>query len=173
MKSVGHFHVGLKSIPVGGLSLAYKLDEAFFKAHDNALLGPCEVDVQVDIRRFAGSLEVEVDHVGSFETSCDRCLAMIRLPLAGNRCFTVKFVEEAREDEAEIIYIDHEADTWNLASLINDCVTLSLPLSKTYDCESDDDRKCNESVLQHLREYQSGGDIPTEWDLLKHLNLNN
>jgi uncharacterized metal-binding protein YceD (DUF177 family) len=82
----------------------------------------------------------------------------------------LKFVEEEQEDEEDVIYVIQDEDYYNLSPLINEGVTLSLPMIKVYDCQSDPNAPCNKEVLKYLKRGASE-EVSPVWDQLKNLKL--
>jgi uncharacterized metal-binding protein YceD (DUF177 family) len=82
----------------------------------------------------------------------------------------LKFVEEEQEDEEDVIYVVQDEDYYNLSPLINEGVTLSLPMIKVYDCLSDPKAPCNKEVLKYLNRGASE-EVSPVWDQLKNLKL--
>jgi uncharacterized metal-binding protein YceD (DUF177 family) len=117
------------------------------------------------------NMVLTLSHQGYMVTACDRCLEEIKLPVAGTKTFVLKFVEEAQEEEEDIIYLLQDQDHYDLSGLINEVVTLLLPMVKTYDCENDPGAPCNPEVLKYLQRQISENEISPVWDELKNLKL--
>jgi len=171
MKVPDQFSILLKSIGEGTKTLDFKLNEAFFLSHDNLLLGTCEINLQVVINGGPELMEFILTHKGYMETNCDRCLEQIRLPLEGRREFLVKFVDEDQEDEEEILYIKLEEDRYDLGGLINEVITLSLPIVKVYDCQDETEPPCDPEILKFLQRSETSQEESILGAQLKNLKL--
>ncbi|MBK8502143.1 MAG: DUF177 domain-containing protein [Saprospiraceae bacterium] len=170
MKALDHFSLPLKSTPEGTKILEFVLDRKFFQLFENELVGECEIIQKTTIERRSDLIILHLTHDGTMQADCDRCLEPIKIPVYGERRFVIKFVDEVQEDEDEILYILRDQDKFDLSVLINEVVTLSLPLVKIYDCESDPDAPCNKEVLKYLKT-QPSQEVPQVWDQLKNLKL--
>ena len=82
----------------------------------------------------------------------------------------IKFNLEEREEE-EIIYISPKREKLNVASLIYEYVSLSLPMVNIYDCENDPKAPCNEYILGFLNPKPTRKTANPVWDELKNLNI--
>jgi uncharacterized metal-binding protein YceD (DUF177 family) len=171
MKALDHFSLPLKLISEGTKILEFILDHKFFQAFDNELVGKCKIIQKTIVERRSDLIILHLSHDGTIEADCDRCLEPIKIPVTGERRFVMKFVDEMQEDEDEIIYILRDQDKYDLSALINEVVTLSLPLIKVYDCEADPDAPCNKEVLKYLNTQEPSVDVPPVWDQLKNLKL--
>jgi uncharacterized metal-binding protein YceD (DUF177 family) len=171
MKVSDQFSLPLKALKDGMSVFEYKLDGDFFQSFENELIGACEISQKVILDKRSEVIVLIFSHEGYMITDCDRCLEEIKLPLRGSKTFVVKFVEESQEDEEDIIYLLQDQDKFDLSSLINEVVTLSLPMVKTYDCENDVKSPCNPEVLKYLDREDISEDSSPVWAELKNLKL--
>lgn len=108
---------------------------------------------------------------GTVRTTCDRCLAAIDLPIAGEHKLVIKLSEEAGPEEAEVVYMSPLVEQVNVAPYVYEFIVLSIPLVKTYDCDEEEEPICNEEMLTYLDEDHSSpeGEDRTNpiWDELK------
>lgn len=171
MKVSDQFNLPLKTLKEGTRVFEYKLEGDFFQSFENELIGVCEIHQKVMLDKRSEVIILTFSHEGYIITACDRCLEEIKLPVQGTRNFVLKFVEESQEDEEDIIYVLDDADRFDLSSLINEVVTLSLPIVKTYDCQNDEKAPCNPEVLKYLNRQESTEDLSPVWAELKNLKL--
>jgi uncharacterized metal-binding protein YceD (DUF177 family) len=72
-----------------------------------------------------------------------------------------------------VVFISREAPELNVAKFIYEFVVLSLPITNTYDCESENPRPCNMEVLDFLNKINENDDDDVSgdsvWDALKDL----
>ena len=144
MKALDHFSIPLKSITEGTKILEFVLDHKFFQLFENELIGECEIMQKITFERRSDLIIVHLSHDGTIQADCDRCLEPIKIPVKAERRFVVKFVDEIQEDEDDVIYILRDQDKYDISPMINEVVTLSMPLIKVYDCQSDPDAPCGE-----------------------------
>src|SRR5690606_28011034 len=94
-------------------------------------------------------------------------------PVSDSQRLLVKFSLEEEPEEAEVIFISPEAPQLNVARYIYEYICLALPLIRVYDCESEENRPCNEETLRYLN---NGGEVEEQeekeetrpiWDELK------
>lgn len=171
MKVSDQFNVPLKVLKEGTRLFEYKLEGEFFQSFENELVGVCEIHLKVTLDKRSEAIIVTFSHGGYIITDCDRCLEEIKLPVQGTKTFVLKFVEDSQEDEEDIVYVPYDADKFDLSSLINEVVTLSLPMVKTYDCQNDVKAPCNPEVLKYLNRQESSEDLSPVWAELKNLKL--
>ena len=171
MKVSDQFNIPLKSLQEGTRVFTYELNADFFHAFDNKLIGECEIEESVTVEKRSDLMIFTFSHKGFVMTDCDRCLEQIKLPVQGEKSFVIKFVEERQEEEDEVIYLHYDQDRFDISTLVNEVVTLSLPLVKIYACDQDPLSPCNPEVLKYLNQQKDPNRPSPVWDALKDLKL--
>ncbi|NND34340.1 MAG: DUF177 domain-containing protein [Saprospiraceae bacterium] len=171
MKASDQFNLPLKSLKEGTRVFTFRLDADFFQSFENKLIGDCNINQTVTVEKRSDLIILTFTHQGYVFTDCDRCLEQIKLPVEGEKAFVVKFVDEPQEDEDEILYFLHHDERYDMSVLINEVVTLSLPMVKIYACENDPDAPCNPEVLKYLDQQNIDTQSSPVWDALKNLKL--
>ncbi len=172
------------SIPVKGLrdgihQFDFQIDRSFFEHFEHSPIEEADVRVQLELDKRPDMYVLQFELEGTIATQCDRCAADIGLPIADSQRLLVKLSNEEEVEEADVIFISPEAQKLNVAVYIYEYICLAVPLIKVYDCENDENRKCNEETLRYLS--NGGQDAEEEkeeevsnpiWDELKKLKNN-
>ena len=172
MKALTAYRIPLKSLNFGIHQFHYELDESFFQSFDKEIFdkGLFEIDLEFDKRSNLFVLNFEIN--GSYQTNCDRCLALINMPVESSNRLIVKIEEGDQEDEADVTYLDPAMDFFDVSKYLYEFVGLSLPLKQVYDCALEKPLPCDENALMYLNEQENGKenqvDNPT-WDILKEI----
>ena len=113
---------------------------------------------------------LQYEFEGTVNTDCDRCLAPIALPIEGAERLLVKFSLEETSEEAEVIFIHPETPQLDVSKYVYEFICLAIPMIKTYDCEAEKKKPCDEKMLGYLESQQEEEqqDNPI-WDALKKL----
>lgn len=175
MRVSDHFslpYIGLKD---GIHQHSFEAGPEFFAEFDHSPVhdGQFKIDVTLDKR--SGLSELFFAIQGYTLTSCDRCLAEIRLPVNGEYKLLVK-VAKGESDEDEIIYISEDEAKLYLGQVIYEFICLSLPMSQLYDCLSEIPKPCNEDILNRINQVKSAetGETSTNvWNALKDFSQEN
>lgn len=176
MDNLKHFSVPIKGLKSGIHQYHFQIDKSFFSQFENSLVqeGTFEVDLIFDKRPDMYVLTFQL--AGTVSAICDRCLESINLPINNEQVLIVKYAAEANDDDADIIYIADAEAKFNVAKYIYEYINLSLPLTKIYDCEEDENAPCNEDMLSYLdaEEEEEETEAPKNsiWDELKNFNKN-
>jgi len=164
------------SIPVSGLrdglhQYDFTVGKDFLAAFPDSPVEEGNLQVHLDFQKRPAMFVLEFTVQGTVRAACDRCLENIDLPVSGEHRIVVKFSEEERADEAEVIYVSPTLEELNVAQYVYEFVVLSLPMVKVYDCEEDENAPCNEDMLSYLEENdhpQTEEETPNPiWDELK------
>jgi len=162
------------SIPIQGLKIGihrfkYTLDNAFFRQFEDSPIveGLVEAVLELDIRSDMLLLDFQLE--GYSEAECDRCTAAIHLPILTERQLVVKYGDAEGDEDDEVIFISRDTPEFNVAPYLYEFAVLALPITNTYDCESDPNPPCNRDVLKYLENEADEGKSNPLWDALKDL----
>lgn len=165
------------SIPVQGLKIGvhrfqYNIDKTFFRHFEEAPIDQCQIQFTLTLDKRADMLIFDFALVGTVQAECDRCTAVIQLPIEYERQLIVKYGESEGETEDEVAFIPREASDINVAKYLYEFSVLALPITNTYDCRSDANPPCNEDILKFLEKTPDETQSNTIWDALKGFNGN-
>ncbi|MEM9548501.1 MAG: DUF177 domain-containing protein, partial [Bacteroidota bacterium] len=158
MNVLDHFSVPYKGLGNGLHRLSFTVDNEFFKEFEDSHInnGSFAVEVELDKKDDHSVLVFAIK--GNTETTCDRCLAAIQLPILGTYEMLLKFGEEKLSND-EIVFIHPETSKINLAQLIYEFILLSVPMIKTCP-EEGAYATCDKEVMKRLNE--NGNDVGQE-----------
>jgi len=174
MKALNEFSLPISGLLNGVHKYQFSIESDFFQHFEDSPIPGGRIDAEVILDKKVDMLVFDLDIHGDVQAACDRCLANINLPVEGDYRLIVKYGIEEKED-GEIVYISEDANSFNLAKYLFELVCLSIPISKTYDCEEDDPQPCDFDTLNELgpkseeEEAEGGNDV---WNVLKDIDLN-
>ncbi len=170
MQELNRFELLLKNLKPGVHEFRFILDETFFERFQNNLIKKGHFDAVATVEVSPEVIKFALIHEGYHLTNCDRCLEQIKLPVKSSGQILIKIVDEPQPED-EIIYLAKSVDKLDVAPLINELITVSLPIVKIYDCDEEEDAPCNFEVLERLSRLKKSSDISPAWDKLKNLKL--
>lgn len=158
--------IPLKSLRNGIHHFNWELNHRFFEHFENSSLqkGTFQVEVVLDKQDDLSTLQMNIE--GSYEAKCDRCLAVIRIPVSGDYTLYAKTAEEEESDPSLLCIGPGELEL-KLASVIYDYVCISLPISQTIECDKLEDPPCDREVLKRIQLNDEPSDT-SAWDVLKN-----
>ncbi len=169
MQALRQFSIPIKGLKNGSHEFVFQIRNNFFSAFENTPISDCELDVKLNLEKKSDHMILDFYTKGLIQTECDRCTALINLPVEKDYEVIVKY-DDSKADEGEVIYISPDAHELKIASLIYEHIILALPLIKVYDCENERPQPCNMKILSILSERSEKGDNQLG-DALKNLNL--
>ena len=169
------------SIPIMGLKIGlhhfrFLIDNSFFALFEASPVQEGTLNFEVDFEKRADMLLIDFALEGSIRAECDRCTAIIDLPLKDERQLIVKYGEAEGEEEDEVVFISREASHFNLAQYLYEFSILALPIRNIFDCQDNPSPPCNREVLDFLEKEEKALDARKSadvWDALKNLNKDN
>lgn len=168
MKPLNQFSIPIQGLKEGVHHFNFNIDQEFFKEFEHSPIQESHFEVQLTLDKRADMLVLDFDFEGRFRTDCDRCLAEINLPVKSSQQLIVKYSEDERE-EIELIYISPERSELNVAKFIYEFICLAVPMIKTYNCEDEKPKVCNEKVVDFLKKKEDSQESNPIWDELNKL----
>ena len=176
MDALAPFRIPVASLKADSARYNWELGPDFFRLFDDEHEGERgHFSVEMNLERAGTIITLEFQIRGIVQTSCDRCLAPIDLPIEGYYELIVKFGDPAQTTD-EVVFIDLEASGLNVGQHIYDFVLLSIPISRRIPgCESMDSPPCDMTVLNYLskKENDPGTDSnDSPWEDLRKVTDN-
>lgn len=143
------------AIPIKGLkdgihTFEYTIDAGFLKEFENPPVTQAELAFTLTLDKKQELIVLQFDFEGTIQTTCDRCLADIHLPISGHERLLLKFSEEETSDDPEIVFVHPESPKVDVSGLVYEFICLAIPMVKVYDCESEAEPPCNQETLKYL-----------------------
>ncbi|MGY4385258.1 uncharacterized protein ACVWYN_002296 [Pedobacter sp. UYP24] len=175
MKALKQFSIPFTGLKIGKNQFDFDIDNSFFDAYDYSLVkkGVLKATVELDKQETMLILQFQID--GMIVLDCDKCLAEFNSPISVRERQIVKFAEDELEsDDMEIIMLNKKESEINIADLIYEFITISVPYIKI--CEQNGDgQQCDQEMIARLesmavgsQEEEKTNDDP-RWAALKKL----
>jgi len=167
MDALAPFRIPVASLKADEARYEWQLGSDFFRLFDEEHEGEKgKFSAIVDLVRTGTVTTLTFQVSGVVETPCDRCLALIELPIEGEYEILVKFGDPA-ETTDEVIFIDPETNGLNVGKHIYDFILLSVPITRRIPgCENMENRPCDMTVLSFLSENKNNNSTQDDDDSL-------
>ena len=177
MDPLKQYEIAFVGLKTGVHQFTFEVDEKFFELFSGALIkkAECKVDLKLDKRSTFFLLSFYLD--GKVHLPCDRCASQLDYPLDNEYSVVLKF-DEHREDEqddsnADVIYISHHDSLLNVAQLIYEFISLSIPLNHINCDNLKGTRPCDQDVLGRLQKSSPlNPEADHRWDNLSKIKFN-
>lgn len=140
------YSIAFRGLGPGVHDFRFEVDKAFFEAFGSTEIknGACGVDVRLERSEYQMTLDVCVH--GSVVVACDRCLEDCDIPVAFEGRLVVKFSDEPREYDGEVLWLLPVENEVDLSQYIYESVVLSLPYQRVHP-----EGQCDPAMLERFR----------------------
>lgn len=158
---------GLKS---GSYDYYYVLDGDFFSGYENEEILDGKVNFEVKLEKKERVLMFNFAFDGLIQTTCDRCLGKLDVPVEGEQLLCVKLSDDEESDNEDVAILPTTEHTIDLAQWMYEYVVVAMPFQKVHEEGECDPEvvKYLESERQEKNEESEVGEIDPRWaELLK------
>ena len=172
------YNIAFKSLSEGEHQFDFQVDGKFFEHFEGSLVDNGDIYIKIILEKRSTFLKLHFKIKGWVELMCDRCLENYLQKIKHKTELFVKFGEKEFEEGENIIWVLPDDYQINLAQLIYEYVTLSIPLRHIHQKNEKGERECNKEMLKKLKKYlqaQKEEEVSTDprWDALKKIGNNN
>jgi len=164
------------SIPYRGLSIGvhnynWEISHKFFEAVDNSEIDDATIEVDLILEKQERMMICNFTINGSIIVKCDRCLDELELPINSEETLYIKFGTESEEEADDVLIIAESEYQIDVSRLINEFITLSLPLKKVHSSGKKGGHGCNREIINKLEELSGENKVDPRWEKLKNIKL--
>lgn len=146
MEVAQRYSIAYKGLKNGRHDFSFEVDRSLFEAFESTEIkdGACEVEVGMD--RSETQLTLDVAITGYVVVECDRCLEDCRVPIDFEGQLLVKFSDQVREYDGEVMWMLPGEDRVELAQYIYESIVLSLPYQRVHP-----EGECDPEMIERFR----------------------
>ncbi len=171
MNYLKQFRVSFRGLSIGIHDYEWQIDKKFFEEIENSEIGDNRLVVKMKLEKQERMLILNFSISGTIRITCDRCLDEFDMPVGIEEIVFVKFGDERKEEDDNVIVVPESEFQVDTAALINDFVTLSLPIKKVHPMDDNGISGCNKEALKRLDELSVRKKVDPRWDQLKNIKL--
>ncbi|MGQ1787841.1 MULTISPECIES: YceD family protein [unclassified Saccharicrinis] len=178
MDKLRDYNIAFKGLKDGKHQFHYSIDQSFFDAIEESAIKNGDFEVDVTMNKNSQMLQLDFNIDGNVQSVCDNCLGEVTVPIQYTGTMYIKFGLVYDEPSEEIIVLPYEENDFNVAQLIYELITVSMPLRSVHE----DYEKCDPEMTAKLEEFSAGHHeandnteeaIDPRWAALKKLKDNN
>lgn len=175
VEKLSTYNILFKGLKEGSHVFDFQIGDSFFEHFENSLINQAAVKVQVTLEKHSSFLALQIRLEGTVRLMCDRCLDWYDQPVEDQETVFVKFGETESEEGDDVIWILPEEYQINVAQLIYEYISISVPLKHVHPDRKDGKSGCDPEMLEKLEKYTHHEVEKTDerWDELKKLLNNN
>ena len=145
------YSIAFKGLKNGRHDFGFEVGKPLFEAFQSTEIKDGRCEVRVELERSESQLVLDVTITGYVVVECDRCLEDCRMPIDFEGRLLVRFSDEVREYDGEILWLLPGEDHVDLAQYIYESIVLSLPYQRVHP-----DGECNPEMLERFRIVSQG-----------------
>ena len=146
MEETQRYSIAYKGLKNGHHEFRFAVDRSLFEAFENTEIKDGACEVRVDLDRSEAQLTLDVAISGYVVVACDRCLEDCRVPVDFEGQLLVRFSEEVREYDGEVLWLLPGEERVDLTQYIYESIVLSLPYQRVHP-----EGECNPEMLERFR----------------------
>ena len=161
-------------MPIGTQEFECHLGGDFFANMESLDIQDADLNVKLLVAHKSDVYNLKFEIEGEITLLCDRCLDEMQYDVDTEYHIVVKYGEEYCDDSDEVLVIPENENYLNVANIIYDTVSLSIPMVHVHE-----EGECNEEMSEKLRKHQAHSEesdeevIDPRWAKLKELSENN
>ncbi len=171
------YTVEFAGLELGQHQFDYQLDDRFFQAVSTEWLQSGQVRAEVMLTKQENLLTFHFQLEGTVRLTCDRSLEEFDQPIYAERQLRVKFGEEFKELDEDILVLPIGSHQLDLAQHLYDYVSLSVPMRRVhpkYDDENEDQAGWSFTTSTEAPGKDDGTPpVDERWEALKKLTSDN
>ena len=146
MEETQRYSIAFKGLKNGHHEYRFVVDRSLFEAFENTEIKDGACEVRVDLNREESQLVLDVSISGHVVVACDRCLEDCRIPIDFEGRLLVKFSDEVREYDGEVLWLLPGEELVDLTQYIYESIVLSLPYQRVHP-----EGQCNPEMMARFR----------------------
>ena len=146
MDATKGYSIAYKGLKNGTHDFRFAVGGALFEAYGNAEIKDGDCTADVSLAKSETQLVADVAIRGSVVVACDRCLEDCRIPVDFEGRLVVKFSDEVREYDGEVLWLLPGEDEVDLAQYIYESIVLSLLYQRVHP-----EDECDPEMLRRFR----------------------
>lgn len=177
MKKDHRYDLQIFKLALGRHRFEYELGPDFFALFEEPLVSEGHLHATVDLNKTERLMTLDFHITGDVRLTCDRSLDEFDQPLDIEEQLLVRFGDEAKELDDNVLQITPDTQLLPLAQHLYDYIGLALPMKKLhprFQNEADDDPDATTKLIFTTRsaDDEPDDDEPADprWAALKNLN---
>lgn len=165
-------------IPFVGLSAGehkyeFFIDDKFFACFEYSEISHSNVKVDLYLEKRDRMLVLTFSILGTLRVTCSRCLDEFDLPVEGEELLYIKFGQEYREEDDNVIIIPETESQIDVSPYIYDYLSLMVPYRVVHPEDENGETACDPDVIKRIESAKEEQETDPRWDKLKDFNLDN
>lgn len=178
MKALREFDVHIFKLSNGEHSYQFEISDSFFELFENDTFSKGKLIANVSLQKSDSMIQMNFHIEGTIELTCDRSLELFDQPVSFDSRMIFKYGDEEKELSEDVMVINKDCQTINLADLLNEFIGLEIPMKKLHPkFQEEEEENDDEFIMVYSSEQddvasdeqQEEQDVDPRWAALKKL----
>ncbi|MFA6949690.1 MAG: DUF177 domain-containing protein [Lentimicrobiaceae bacterium] len=171
MDYLKNFVIPFVGLSTGEHQFEYIIDDKFFACFEYSEIKKADVKIDLNFNKTERMLVLTFSIKGTLNVTCSRCLDQFDYPINGQEVLYIKYGQEYKEEDDEIIIIPETESQINISPFIYDYLNLMIPYRVVHPENENGESDCDPDVIKRIEQLTKHENIDPRWDKLKDLNL--
>lgn len=171
MDYLKNFVIPFVGLSVGEHQFEFLIDDKFFECFEYSEIKRAQAKLKLNLNKHDRMLVLTFTMKGFLEVTCSRCLDQFDFPVDGEEVLYVKYGQEFKEEDDDVIIIPETESQINIAPFVYDYLNLLVPFRVVHPENEDGQSACDPDVISRISNTTEQKDADPRWDKLKDLNV--
>ena len=171
MKKLKDFFIPYKGLSIGIHKYNFIVNDKFFEEIEYSEFSKGSLMADLNLEKQERMIILHFSIKGSVEVQCDRCLEVMDFPVNIVETLYVKFGDNKEDETDEILILPESEYQIDISRLINEYITLAMPIRHVHGDDENGVSLCNADALKKLEELSERHTIDPRWEKLKNIKL--
>lgn len=172
------YNIEFKGLKEGLHEFEFEVNDSFFEHFEESLVEKGEILALVELEKRSSFLKLHLKIKGYLELTCDRCLENYRQKVKNQAELFVKYGEQEFDEGENVIWVSPVDHQINVAQIIYEYITLSIPLRQVHPKNKEGKRECNPEMIEQIKKYKRSAEeekplVDPRWNALRNFENNN
>lgn len=171
MDYLKNFVIPFVGLSTGDHQFDFQIDDKFFANFEYSEIQRANVRVDLTLSKSERMLVLNFRMFGTLEVTCSRCAGLFDQPIEGEETLYVKYGQEYREEDDNVVVIPEHESQINVAPFIYDYLSLMVPYRVVHPVDENGQSTCDPDMISRIDKSAENKDTDPRWDKLKDLNI--
>jgi len=171
LKKLKDFFIPYKGLSIGIHKYNFIVNDKFFEEIEYSEFSKGSLMADLNLEKQERMIILHFSIKGSVEVQCDRCLEVMDFPVDIVETLYVKFGDNKEDETDEILILPESEYQIDISRLINEYITLAMPIRHVHGDDENGVSLCNADALKKLEELSERHTIDPRWEKLKNIKL--
>ena len=171
LKKLKDFFIAYKGLSIGVHKYDFDINDKFFEEIEYSEFSKGSLIVGLSLEKQERMIILHFSIKGNVVVQCDRCLEEMDYPVDVEETLYVKFGDNKDEETDEILILPETEYQLDISRLINEYITLAMPIRHVHGDDENGVSLCNVEALKMLEKLSERHTTDPRWEKLKNIKL--